>query len=119
MGGVVGPELVGKIWSSIGVTIAPHIENKFNYKQFSGIAAYTERIFCWDFCRGANAGPATPKSEIETADFDKLLSKLERTKIPEVLKDLLINLKESGIPKPNAVKPRRKFSKTQNIFDFL
>ena len=61
MGGVVSPELVTRIWASIGVTIAPHIENKFSYKQFSGIAAYTERIFCWDFCRGDTAGPATPK----------------------------------------------------------
>ena len=61
MGGVVSPELVTRIWASIGVTIAPHIENKFRYKQFSGIAAYTERIFCWDFCRGDSAGPATPK----------------------------------------------------------
>ena len=71
MGGDVGPELVGKIWSSIGVTIAPHIENKFNYKQFSGIAAYTERIFCWDFCRGDNAGPATPKVCSLRKDFQK------------------------------------------------
>ena len=61
MGGVVSPELVTRIWASIGVTIAPHIENKFSFKQFSGIAAYTERIFCWDFCRGDSAGPATPK----------------------------------------------------------
>ena len=61
MGGPLSPELVTSIWSSVGVTIAPHIENKFSYKQFSGIAAYTERIFCWDFCRGDTAGPATPK----------------------------------------------------------
>ena len=119
MGGLVKSDLVSKIWSIIGVEIAPHIENKFNYSQFSGIAAFTERIYCWEFCRGDNAGPSTPKSEIETADFDKLLSKLERVKIPEVLRDLLVNLKESGHPKASNVPPRRKFSKNQNIFDFL
>ena len=48
--------------------------------QFSGIAAFTERIYCWEFCRGDKAGPSAPKSEIETADFDKLLSKLERVR---------------------------------------
>ena len=119
MGGFVKPDLVSNIWSMLGVEIAPHIENKFNYSQFSGIAAFTERIFCWEFCTGDSAGPATPKSEIETADFDKLLSKLERVKIPDVLRDLLVNLKESGLPKLTNVPPRRKFSKNQNIFDFL
>ena len=93
MGGEVSPELAARIWASVGVEIAPHIENKFNYGQvkmlmmvmvmlmcwqFSGIAAFTERIYCWEFCRGDKAGPSAPKSEIETADFDKLLSKLER-----------------------------------------
>ena len=48
--------------------------------QFSRIAAFTERIYCWEFCRGDKAGPSAPKSEIETADFDKLLSKLERVR---------------------------------------
>ena len=61
MGGRLSPELVSDIWASIGVTIAPHIENKFNYKEFSGIAAFTERIF-WDkFCKGDKAGPSVPK----------------------------------------------------------
>ena len=59
------------------------------------------------------------KSEIETADFDKLLSKLEKVKMPEVLRNMLTNLKESGIPKSTNIVHRRKFSKTQNIFDFL
>ena len=100
MGGEVSPELAARIWASVGVEIAPHIENKFNYgqvtmvimmmmkmmvmmvmcSQFSGIAAFTERIYCWEFCRGDKAGPSAPKSEIETADFDKLLSKLERVR---------------------------------------
>ena len=32
-----------RIWASVGVEIAPHIENKFNFSQFSGIAAFCER----------------------------------------------------------------------------
>ena len=61
MGGPLSPELVTSIWSSVGVTIAPHIENKFSYKEFSGIAAFSERIF-WDkFCAGDQAGPSTAK----------------------------------------------------------
>ena len=124
MGGSVTVDLASKIWASVGVEIAPHIENKFNYKQFAGIAAITERIFCWNFSKGEKAGPTAPKvnvviygfvssfvvvsillvsyyfktkylcvfnfiseclsllfvfqSEIETADFDKLLCKLEQ-----------------------------------------
>ena len=62
MGGQVTSELETKIWASVGVEIAPHIENKFNYSQFSGIAAFTERIYCWDFCKGGEkAGPTAPK----------------------------------------------------------
>ena len=87
--------------------------------QFSGLAAFCERIYCWQFCKGDKAGPVSPKSEIEKADFDKLLVKLERVTIPEVLKEMLLSLKESGYPKPGCLKPRRKFSKNQNIFDFL
>ena len=33
MGGEVSPELAARIWASVGVEIAPHIENKFNYGQ--------------------------------------------------------------------------------------
>ena len=135
MGGPISAELTGIIWASLGVEIAPHIENKFNFSQFSGIAAFCERIYCWQFCKGDNAGPSSPKvtsvicfisivkflfqSEIEKADFDKLLAKLDRTNIPEVLKAMLLSLKDSGQPKPGCIKPRRKFSKNQNIFDFL
>ena len=61
MGGQVTTDLAQKIWESIGVEIAPHIENKFNYKQFAGVAAFTERIFCWNFCSGEKAGPTSPK----------------------------------------------------------
>ena len=33
MGGVVSPRLTSTIWQTVGVEIAPHIENKFNYGQ--------------------------------------------------------------------------------------
>ena len=58
---MVTTDLAAKIWECVGVEIAPHIENKFNYKQFAGIAAITERIFCWNFCKGEKAGPTAPK----------------------------------------------------------
>ena len=69
MGGHVSTDLSTRIWSSVGVEIAPHIENKFNYSQFSGIAAFTERIFCWEFCRGDKAGPSSPKAGPSSLKF--------------------------------------------------
>ena len=57
-------DLASKIWECVGVEIAPHIENKFNYKQFAGLAAITERIFCWNFCKGDKAGPTAPKVNV-------------------------------------------------------
>ena len=39
------------------------------------------------------------KSEIEVADFDRLLSKLELIQVNPATKDLLIRIKESGQPK--------------------
>ena len=61
MGGSISAELTAVIWASLGVEIAPHIENKFTFSQFSGIAAFCERIYCWHFCKGDNAGPSSPK----------------------------------------------------------
>ena len=60
------------------------------------------------------------QSEIETADFDKLLSKMERVSgLPEVLRNMLVLIKDSGQPRPGTEKPSKKFLKDQNIFDFL
>ena len=42
-----------------------------------------------------------------------------QVRVGEVLQQLLVNLKESGHPKNTNVQQRRKFSKNQNIFDFL
>ena len=73
MGGSVTADLASKIWASVGVEIAPHIENKFNYKQFAGIAAITERIFCWNFSKGEKAGPTAPKVNVVIYGFCFLL----------------------------------------------
>jgi hypothetical protein len=40
-------------------------------------------------------------------------------KVVDPLKSLLESLKDSGQPRPNSGSARRKFSKSQNIFDFL
>jgi hypothetical protein len=32
-----------------------------SYKEFSGIAALVERVFCWDFLQGNMEGPAQPR----------------------------------------------------------
>ena len=61
MGGDISKELEAELWESLGVEIAPHIENKFNYKEFAGIAAVLERLFCFRFCKGDRAGPTQPK----------------------------------------------------------
>ena len=54
-------DLSARIWSTLGVEIAPHIEHKFDYKQFAGLASFTERVYCWEFVKGGNGGPTTPK----------------------------------------------------------
>ena len=98
MGGSVEPALAQELWGALGVQIADHIENKFSYRQFAGIAAVAERLYYGHFCRGDKGGPTARKvgldagqeggvsssyfqSEIETADFDKLLSKLEQVQV--------------------------------------
>ena len=64
MGGVVSPRLTSTIWQTVGVEIAPHIENKFNYREFAGLAAFTERIYCWEYTRSDTAGPNLPKVDM-------------------------------------------------------
>ena len=51
------------------------------------------------------------KSEIEVADFDRLLSKLELVKVQPATKDLLINLKNSGQPKVEAYVHRERIAR--------
>ncbi|CAB4056469.1 unnamed protein product [Lepeophtheirus salmonis] len=75
-GGILGEELQSHLWTTLGVTIKPHLVSTFNFKQFSGIAALAERMFSSEFST-SNSPLPEPKSEIEIADFDRLLSKLE------------------------------------------
>ena len=44
----------------------------------------------------SNGNPGGRKSEIEVADFDRLLSKLEAVEVAQPLRDLLVRIKESG-----------------------
>ena len=61
MGGSVDPALAQELWGALGVQIAVHIENKFSYRQFAGIAAVAERLYCGHFCRGDRGGPTARK----------------------------------------------------------
>ena len=42
------------LWRHLGVVLKPHVATAFNFKEFSGIAAFVERIFFRDFshCAG-------------------------------------------------------------------
>jgi hypothetical protein len=44
------------------------------------------------------------KSEIEVADFDRLLSKLELVPVQQATRELLVKLKNSGQPKVSVSK---------------
>ncbi|XP_023345850.1 uncharacterized protein LOC111714868 [Eurytemora carolleeae] len=96
MGGCLSKDLISEIWSILGVKIAPHIENKFSYREFAGVAALVERVFCFRFLDSSSPGPILHKSEIEKADFDRLISKLAQVSANQSLQDLLIAIKDSG-----------------------
>ena len=59
-----------------------------------------ERLMCHEFSTSkSEASSAEAKSEIEVADFDRLLSKIENLNMRSSLKDLLIKIKDSGLTK--------------------
>lgn len=88
-----------------------------------GIAAYFERIFCNEFTSRSpeemidpeSAQPPLPiskkplcpsflperggvrKSEIEVADFDRLLSKIEFLELSPTMREMLIRIKDSEV----------------------
>ena len=37
------------------------LENKFTYKEFAGVSALVERVFCWNFIKSTISGPPEPK----------------------------------------------------------
>ena len=53
-------------------------------------------IYEWPY---SEASSAEAKSEIEVADFDRLLSKIENLKMHTSLKELLVKIKDSGMTK--------------------
>ena len=157
MGGEVSPELAARIWASVGVEIAPHIENKFNYGQVKmvmimmmvimvlAVLGYrglhgadlllgvlprrqggAQRAQVRDRDRGlrqaavqAGAGEGQTNENTASGHVTPYSSLIGQVRVGEVLQQLLVNLKESGHPKNTNVQQRRKFSKNQNIFDFL
>ena len=38
-----------ELWKHLGIVLKPHVATAFNFREFSGIAAFTERIFQGDF----------------------------------------------------------------------
>ena len=78
MGGAISGQLADTIWASLGVERAPHIENKFTFSQFSGIAAFTERIFWWEFCKGDKAGPPSPKVSLRGLEIPPVCQTITR-----------------------------------------
>ena len=53
-------------------------------------------IYEWSY---SEASSAEAKSEIEVADFDRLLSKIENLNMRSSLKELLVKIKDSGLTK--------------------
>lgn len=95
MGGKLSPSQQDRIWESLGIVLKPHVVTAFEYNEFAGIAAFVERMLGPEFSSMSDSS----KSEIEIADFDRLLSKLEplRMRSPS-LKTLLITIRNSGLP---------------------
>lgn len=110
MGGGLSKDQQKRLWRYLGIILKSHIVTSFTYRQFSGIAAFVERIFAPEFTPpptdvvGSNNNAASVvagkgfKSEIEVADFDRLLSKLDRVKGMKsvALREMLILIKASG-----------------------
>ena len=72
----------------------------FTYKQFCGVAAMVERLLCHEFSTSkSTASSSEAKSEIEVADFDRLLSKIENLSMRNSLRELLLKIKDSGVTK--------------------
>ena len=57
-----------------------------------------ERLFCEKFSTAQSESTnSESKSEIEVADFDRLLSKIENIRMDNALRDLLVKIKNSGL----------------------
>ena len=101
MGGPLSTEQQKRLWNFLGIVLKAHIVTSFNFKEFSGIAAFVERVFACEFdvsAAAANrAADYNRRSEIEIADFDRLASKVGTVQIAsKELKEILDLIKESG-----------------------
>ena len=111
-----------KIWDQLGIVIKGHINTVFTYKQFCGIAAMTERLFCHEFATSkSEASNLEAKSEIEVADFDRLLSKIQDVQMNSKLRDLLMKIKDSGVTKSSllAASGGHILTRKRSTFSFI
>ncbi len=105
LGAVLSTEQQRRLWSSLGITLRQHIQTSFDYRQFAGVAAFSERIFAAELttrgggggCSGGGGEAVTTTAEIEHADFDRLLAKLDGIDMRSAeMRQLLLTIKESG-----------------------
>lgn len=100
LGSTLTTEQKAQIWNLLGIVLKSHIVTNFTYQQFCGVAAMVERLLCHEFATSkSQASSAEAKSEIEVADFDRLLSKIENLPMSDSLRDLLVKIKDSGVTK--------------------
>ncbi len=105
LGSSLTAEHRAQVWDLLGITLKSHILTNFTYQQFCGVAAMVERLLCHEFSTSkSKASTAEAKSEIEVADFDRLLSKIENLPMRGKLKELLIKIKDSGFTKMDQAK---------------
>ena len=124
MGAKFTEELKEKLWSTLGIVLKAHIAVVFNYKQFCGTAAMCERLYCKEFANKQTTDnqPQESKSEIEVADFDRLLTKLEQIQVRQPsMRKLLVELKESGMAKGQVGSGRsgQILTRRRSRFEFL
>ena len=111
-----------KIWDQLGITPKDQIYCVFAYEQFCGIAAMTERLFCHEFATSkSEASNLEAKSEIEVADFDRLLSKIQDVQMNSKLRDLLMKIKDSGVTKSSllAASGGHILTRKRSTFSFI
>ena len=82
----------------------------------------TERLFCHEFATSkSEASNLEAKSEIEVADFDRLLSKIQDVQMNSKLRDLLMKIKDSGVTKSSllAASGGHILTRKRSTFSFI
>lgn len=121
LGEPLSEEFRDEIWKHLGIVLKAHILTNFNYKQFCGVAAMVERLMCKKFATAkSDSTNAESKSEIEVADFDRLLTKIENLRMNESLRTLLIEIKNSGIvPQDTSDRGSHIMTRRRAKFEFI